>query len=428
MYLSYTYTYPHKTAYRPFDTPRPLREVWANERKTGLFLYMHIPFCEMRCGFCNLFTTVHPGASLEAHYVATLEREAEQMREALGDATFARVAIGGGTPTYLEPTELERVLAIAEGTFGINLHAVPMSVETSPATATPERLALLRAHGVDRISIGVQSFREREVHGVGRAQSQTEVERALTTIRAHVFPTLNIDLIYGLPYQDENSWLDSLRVALEYTPEELYLYPLYQRPLTGLDKMTLSWDDHRLSLYRIGRDFLLNHGYQQRSMRMFRAPHAPSGQGPVYCCQEDGMVGLGCGARSYTRTTHYSSEYAVGQKGIRAIIADYVNRPTEHFASAHYGFTLDEAEQRRRYAIKSVLHGDGLEWAAYHAYFGTHATDDLPLLIDLIQRGWATNDGAVLRLTETGMEWSDTIGPWLYSGAVNQLMQAYDLQ
>lgn len=428
MYLSYTYAYPHKTAYRPFDTPHSLREVWANERKTGLLLYMHIPFCEMRCGFCNLFTTVHPGASLEANYVATLEREAEQMREALGTATFARVAIGGGTPTYLEPAELERVLAIAEGTFGINLHTVPMSVETSPATATPERLALLRAHGVDRISIGVQSFREKEVHGVGRAQSHAEVERALTTIRAHRFPTLNIDLIYGLPYQDENSWLESLRAALEYTPEELYLYPLYQRPLTGLDKMTLSWDDHRLSLYRIGRDLLLNHGYEQRSMRMFRAPHAPSGEGPVYCCQEDGMVGLGCGARSYTRTTHYSSEYAVGQKGIRAIIADYVNRPMEHFAYAHYGFTLDEGEQRRRYAIKSVLHGDGLEWAAYYAYFGTHAADDLPLLIDLIQRGWATDDGAVLRLTETGMEWSDTIGPWLYSGAVNELMQAYDLQ
>lgn len=428
MYLSYTYAYPHKTAYRPFDTPRPLREVWANERKTGLFLYLHIPFCEMRCGFCNLFTTVHPGATLEQRYVATLEREAEQMSEALGTATFARVAIGGGTPTYLEPADLERVLAIAEGTFGINLHTVPMSVETSPATATSERLALLRAHGVDRISIGVQSFREKEVHGVGRAQSYAEVEHALTTIRAHGFPTLNIDLIYGLPYQDENSWLESLRTALEYAPEELYLYPLYQRPLTGLDKMTLSWDDHRLALYRIGRDFLLNHGYEQRSMRMFRATHAPSSEGPVYCCQEDGMVGLGCGARSYTRTTHYSSEYAVGQKGIRAIIADYVNRPPAHFAATHYGFTLDEEEQRRRYAIKSVLHGDGLEWAAYHTYFGTHAADDLPLLIDLIQRGWATDNGAILRLTETGMEWSDTIGPWLYSGAVNELMQVYDLQ
>jgi oxygen-independent coproporphyrinogen-3 oxidase len=428
VYLSYTYAYPHKTAYRPFEAPRPLKELWAEERKTGLFLYLHIPFCEMRCGFCNLFTTVHPGASLEQQYVATLEREAEQMREALGTATFARVAIGGGTPTYLEPAELERVLAIAEGIFGINLHTVPMSVETSPATATPERMALLRDHGVDRISIGVQSFREKEVHGVGRAQKRGEVDHALKTIRAYSFPTLNIDLIYGLPYQDEATWLDSLRAALEYAPEELYLYPLYQRPLTGLDKMTQSWDDHRLSLYRIGRDFLLAHGYEQRSMRMFRAHHAPDSAGAVYCCQEDGMVGLGCGARSYTRATHYSSEYAVGQKGIRAIIGDYVSRPAPHFAAAHYGFTLDDDEQRRRYAIKSVLHGDGLDRAAYHAYFGTHAAEELPLLAELLTLGWATEDNGVLRLTETGMEWSDTIGPWLYSGAVNALMEAYDLQ
>jgi oxygen-independent coproporphyrinogen-3 oxidase len=428
MYHAYTYAYPHKTAYRPFESPRPLQEVWAEERKNGLFLYIHIPFCEMRCGFCNLFTTVHPGATLESRYIKTLEQEAAQVQEAIGAATFARMAIGGGTPTYLEPHDLERVLAIAEGVFKIDLHQIPVSVETSPATATPERLALLRAHGVDRISIGVQSFREVEVHGVGRAQQRDEVEQALKTIRVHHFPTLNIDLIYGLPYQTESTWLESLRAALEYAPEELYLYPLYQRPLTGMDKITLSWDDHRLALYRAGRDFLLARGYTQCSMRMFRAAHAPMVDGPVYCCQEDGMVGLGCGARSYTRTTHYSSEYAVGQKGIRAILGDYLARPPTHFSAAHYGFVLDRNEQRRRYAIKSILHGDGLDRAAYYAYFGTHAYEDLPLLPELVMRGWATEENNIFSLTPSGFEWSDTIGPLLYSEPVNTLMAEYDLQ
>ena len=72
MYLSYTYAYPHKTAYRPFDSPPPLRDVWADVRKTGLFVYMHIPFVEKHCGFCNLFTALHPGASLDAQYVSPL--------------------------------------------------------------------------------------------------------------------------------------------------------------------------------------------------------------------------------------------------------------------------------------------------------------------------------------------------------------------
>ena len=82
------------------------------------------------------------------------------------------------------------------------------------------------------------------------------------------------------------------------------LYPLYVRPLTFLGKKSRAWDDLRLSLYRAGRDFLLARGYTQVSMRMFRAAHAPAARGAVYRCQEDGMVGLGVGARSYAGAVH----------------------------------------------------------------------------------------------------------------------------
>src|SRR6185295_6717962 len=112
----------------------------------------------------------------------------------------------------------------------------PISVETSPFTAQPDKLALLRERGVDRISIGVQSFHVDEVKAVGRAQNADAVSQALKQIRAVGFPILNIDLMYGLPGQSVTSWLESLRMALAYQPEELYLYPLYVRPLTGLDR------------------------------------------------------------------------------------------------------------------------------------------------------------------------------------------------
>ena len=101
-YVSYAYSYPHKTAYRPFDVPVRLEDAWASENKESLFLYLHVPFCEMRCGFCNLFTTANPNENMIAVYLDALKRQAGEVRRALGDGVrFTRMAIGGGTPTFL---------------------------------------------------------------------------------------------------------------------------------------------------------------------------------------------------------------------------------------------------------------------------------------------------------------------------------------
>jgi oxygen-independent coproporphyrinogen III oxidase len=427
-YQSYVYAYPHKTTYRVLDHPVPLSAAWAEERRDALFLYMHIPFCEMRCGFCNLFTTVNPKGEMESRYLYTLERQARRVRAALGSASFARLAIGGGTPTYLKPGDLHRLFDIAEQIFGADPQAIPVSVETSPKTADNARLSALRERGVDRISIGVQSFFEEEAAAAGRPQTTAAVEAALERIRALGFPTLNIDLIYGIGGQTVESWLESLHAALRYQPEELYLYPLYVRPLTGLGRQGRAWDDIRLACYRAGRDFLLDHGYQQVSMRMFRAPHAPALEGPIYCCQEDGMVGLGCGARSYTRHLHYSSEYAVGASGVRAILQDYIARDDTSFDSAHYGYMLTDEDIRRRYLIQSLLQANGLDRMAYHTRFASDALADLPQLDELVEHGLATLTNERLLLTESGMGRSDMIGPWLYTTQVQTLMEAYILR
>jgi oxygen-independent coproporphyrinogen-3 oxidase len=424
-YEGYAYAYPHKTAYRPLRPPVPLREVWSAELREALFLYLHVPFCEMRCGFCNLFTQANPEGDLEARYLTALRRQAVRVRDALGDACFARFAVGGGTPTFLDAAGLEALLDVAANLLGADLLAISGSVETSPGTAEVDKLALLRARGVTRISLGVQSFIEAEVHAAGRPQKTDEVDSALDRIRSAGFPTLNIDLIYGLPGQTVASWLTSVRAALRHAPEELYLYPLYVRPLTGLGRSRRAWDDLRPACYRAARDLLLDAGYTQLSMRMFRAAHAPDEDGPVYCCQEDGMVGLGCGARSYTRGLHYSGEYAVGAAGVRGLIADYVARPEQSFDWADYGFRLDAEDQRRRYVLQSLLYRNGLDETAYRRRFGTEALDDLPELSELEPLGLARRTPAGLRLTAKGLERSDTIGPWLYSAKVRGLMGDY---
>src|SRR6476659_2874063 len=125
-YLGYSYAYPHKTAYRPLDPPVPLRDLWAGEDREALFLYAHVPFCEMRCGFCNLFTMTHPGTNLIAAYLDALARQAEAVAAALGgSARFARLAFGGGTPTFLSVAELVRLFGILNETLLRPVDAIP---------------------------------------------------------------------------------------------------------------------------------------------------------------------------------------------------------------------------------------------------------------------------------------------------------------
>lgn len=221
-YQQYVYGYPHKTAYRAFETPKPLHEVWAPEQSGARFLYVHVPFCEMRCGFCNLFTTVNPVETVVERFLTQLEVEARETASAIGGSTYTRAAIGGGTPTYLTAKQLERVIGLMRDTMG--LEAAPLSVELSPSTVTAEKLEVLG--GATRLSLGVQSFVEAEVAAVKRPQSNLEVMRTLDLIRAKSKAHLNVDLIYGMEGQTEASFIGSLETALRWRPEELYLYPL----------------------------------------------------------------------------------------------------------------------------------------------------------------------------------------------------------
>ncbi|MFD5779218.1 STM4012 family radical SAM protein [Streptomyces sp. NPDC126933] len=447
-YESYVYAYPHKTAYRPLDDRPALRDLWAGERKDALSLYLHIPFCEVRCGFCNLFTRIGAPDELTTRYLDALDRQATAVRDALGEnggsggsgasgdggdgsVRFAAAAFGGGTPTYLDPDELDRLCDIAEKRMGADLRAVPLSVETSPATATADRLAVLAERGATRLSIGVQSFVDAEAKAAVRPQRRAEVEAALGRIREAGIPVLNIDLIYGIDGQTEETWRHSLDAALAWQPEELYLYPLYVRPLTGLGRIgtasDAAWDAQRLRLYRQGRDHLLTQGYEQVSMRMFRRPGSPSQGADDHACQTDGMIGLGCGARSYTSGLHYSFDYAVDMREIRTIIDAYT--VAEDFSRAEVGYRVDGDEPRRRHLLQSLLQAGGMEVAGYRERFGSGPAEDFPAELGRFAAlGWLDGGAGpgLLRLSPEGLAHSDALGPALFSPAVRAAMATYE--
>jgi oxygen-independent coproporphyrinogen-3 oxidase len=427
-YQAYAYAYPHKTAYRDLPEPVDLASLWAGEDRSQLFAYLHVPFCTYRCGFCNLFALGRPADDLVEAYTTQLERQIANVGRALGEHRIVRFAIGGGTPSYLAPAQLARLFNAAQRHLRVDVARVPAGIEVSPETATRERLAICRDAGIDRVSMGVQSFVDAELASLVRPAQRDEVVRAIGDIRALGFPTLNLDLIYGIPGQSAASLVNSLDSALAFAPEELYLYPLYVRAKTGLGRIEErrgTATDTRMTLYETARDTLLDAGYTQVSMRMFRAPHAPAQDGPAYCCQNDGMVGMGCGARSYTRRLHYSDHYGVARASVAQILREYVDAPADSFAYARYGYALDAGEERRRYVIQSLLTWPGLDERAYAARFGSAAFDDLPQLAELVALDLARRDDATLALTASGMAHADTIGPWLVSPVVQARMDTY---
>ncbi|MEU6124374.1 STM4012 family radical SAM protein [Streptomyces sp. NPDC047123] len=439
-YKQYVYAYPHQKSYRLQENGPLLSDLWSRERLDALSLYVHIPFCEMRCGFCNLFTRTGAPEDVTRAFLGTLERQARVTREALeakGEPLrFALAAFGGGTPTYLTAAELTRLSDICENVMGADLAAVPWSVETSPATATADRIAVLKERGATRLSIGVQSFIDSEARAAVRPQKRSQVEQALARLKDAAFPVLNIDLIYGIDGQTEETFRVSLDAALSWEPEEIYLYPLYVRPLTGLmarhDKEGRVWDEQRLRLYRYGRDHLLSAGYEQTSMRVFRRVGSAAVESADETSiseynQQAGMVGLGVGARSFTTDLHYTTDYAVAVPEVRRIIDDYIATPTDQFRRVQWAFTMDDDERRRMYVLQGLLESGGLRRGDYRNRFGSTPEGDFPDQFALLaERDW-TKDGErdLLRLTGEGMAWADAIGPMFFSARVNDAMASY---
>lgn len=424
-YSAYTYAYPHKSAYRKLTAPVPLAQLWQQESREDLFLYLHIPFCHYRCGFCNLFALGAPRQELVEDFLKALERQIKVTAQALGPHRITRMAIGGGTPSYLEAPQFEALMACLHRHFNLQAPTRSFALEVAPDSATSERLRGYKDAGVTRISMGVQSFVDQEMDALARPRQRDAVLRAVESIRLLEFNTLNLDLIYGIEGQTEQSFRSSLDSVLALAPDELYLYPLYVRQLTGLAKAARTRGlRQRAELYRIGVERLQAAGFTQSSMRMFRNTARPVHED--FACQTLGTVGLGVGARSYTRALHYSEEYAVSRGASQAILRAYNSRCDEDFASARFGFVLDESERRRRYLLQSLLIWPGVDLLAYEQFSGRSLMADFPELESLLTLSLARRDQRYFALTETGMANADAIGPWLYSDAVRTQMSGYD--
>src|SRR5579872_4210708 len=272
---------------------------------TMLGLYLHAPFCSAICNYCN-FNRGLFDADLKARYVDALVAEIKRAGRAGGTGETGNEAdtiyFGGGTPSLLEPAEIERAIDECRRSFGVAADC-EVTIEANPETVTTARLAGFRTAGVNRVSFGVQSLRDQELRRLSRLHDANRARAAVGEARAAGFDNVSIDLMMWLPEQRVEEWLESVDGAIALAPDHLSLYLLEVYPNAPLkDDMARSrWsqapDEDAAAMYLSALDRLDAAGYAQYEISNVARAGRASRHNLKYWADGE-WLGFGCGAHS----------------------------------------------------------------------------------------------------------------------------------
>ena len=264
-----------------------------------LGIYVHIPFCAAICNYCNFNRGLLDDA-LKRRYLAALQREIESEAEPATPADT--VFFGGGTPSLLDPVEVASLVDACRNAFALAADA-EITLEANPETVTRAALAGYRDAGVNRLSFGVQSFRDDELRRLGRLHSADTARRAVALAREAGFDNISLDLMLWLPGQDVASWLESVDALIGVGPEHASLYLLEVYPNAPLkDEMARAgWsvapDEDAAAMYLEGLGRLDGAGYEQYEISNVARPGRRARHNLKYW-QDADWLGFGCGAHS----------------------------------------------------------------------------------------------------------------------------------
>lgn len=418
IYQQYMYSYPHKTAYRTLEGV-DIRDYLPRLEQEENSLYFHIPFCQAKCGYCNLFSVTGKGADYVDAYLDAMERQMKQYD--LASYSFSDVTIGGGTPLYLEEKQLVRLFGMIEEVQGRTEY--PVIIETSPNQTTEEKLAIAKAGGTKRISLGIQSFQEEELEKLYRVHTPNQARMAVKLIERQNFECVNLDFIYGIPGQTEQSLRENLEEGVSYGPQELFVYPLYMKRGTLLKDKQIEREENTRKLYDFVCEYLSKHGYVQYSMRRFvHKDYVPLT--PALECGFGNTLSIGCGGRSYLGNLHFCTPYYVRQKDCNLQLERYL--ATKDHRKITHGFFLDKEEEKRRYVIKNILFTSGLNMGNFRKNFGKDVDKEFAILDIWKEKGYLKKEGDTYKLTTEGMALSDYLGPQLISSNVKGRMEEWE--
>lgn len=264
-------------------------------------IYLHIPFCRHKCGYCNFFSVASLGKKKEV--VEAMMKEASQKADFLSGRRIQTVYFGGGTPSLLEDVQLSRFLSIIRNAFHLEEDA-EITMEVNPDDVDPFRLQEWGTMGINRLSIGIQSFYKEDLAFLERTHKQDQAARVVSLCREAGFENLSIDLIYGIPGQDPERWRNNLLYFLETGADHLSAYALTLEERTAYahqvrkGKKTAPDDAAAFGHFGLLQEITAEAGFEQYEVSNFARNQAYSRHNRAYW---DGAayLGLGPSAHSY---------------------------------------------------------------------------------------------------------------------------------
>jgi oxygen-independent coproporphyrinogen-3 oxidase len=368
-----------------------------------LGLYLHIPFCSAICNYCN-FNRGLFDADLKARYVDALVTEIARAGRAGGAGEAGGVAadtiyFGGGTPSLLEPGELARIIAACESAFDLAPDR-EVTLEANPESVTEARLAGFRDAGVNRLSVGVQSFREDELRRLSRLHSVDRARAALAEARAAGFDNVSLDLMMWLPQQSVAQWLESVDAAIALAPEHLSLYLLEVYPNAPLkdDMARARWsqapDDDAATMYVEAMQRLEDAGLEQYEISNVARTGRRSRHNLKYWTDGE-WLGFGCGAHSTRQASRW--------KNISST-QEYIDQITRGGSPAVDVRRMTPDEQLGDALFTALRLVDGIDTNAIQTRYGVDVWRRFGADLEpFLEAGCLRRDGARLRLTRQGM-------------------------
>ena len=367
-------------------------------------VYVHVPFCRRRCGYCN-FTVVTGRVDLHERLLQALETE---FRELVRPRPVDTLYIGGGTPTVLTADQLRRLCHLIRHWFPPN-SGHEWSIEANPWQLDERRLDVLVAAGVNRISLGVQSFDGEKLRRLERDHRTSDIHQAFARCRAR-FPNISLDLMFGVPGESLDTWRADLRAAIALRPEHISAYGLtYERGARFFGRLRrgeltpLGEEDER-TMYELAIDTLVAHGWEQYEVSNFARPghrcrhNETYWRGAEYFAAGPGAARYvdGCRAVNHRSTTTY----------LKRVMAGHSPVAERECLSAE-----DRARERLVFQLRML---DGVRRASFAAATG-FTLDQLiqPALHKFTALGLLEDTGSRLRLTRAGLMVSDAIWPEL---------------
>lgn len=361
-----------------------------------LGLYVHVPFCSSICNYCN-FNRGLFDAELKDRYLSALEQEIRNSPHA-GTAADT-VFFGGGTPSLLEPSEVARIVAACRESFDLAADA-EITLETNPETSTTERMRGFRDAGVNRVSFGVQSFREEELRRLGRIHSADRARQAVREARVAGIDNVSLDLMMWLPEQTSEHWRHNVESLVEVAPDHasLYLLELYPNAPLKEDMARAGWslapDDDAADMYLWSMERLDRAGYQQYEISNVAWPGRASRHNLKYW-QDGTWIGFGCGAHSTRDGVRWKNVAGTG---------DYVNRVVTDQSVIAERRELTSDAQFEEALFTGLRLSEGIDLERVGARYGKDVWQTFGgALQPSVDAGLVFREGTRLRLTREGM-------------------------